>query len=591
MGGIAEEDIDRVKASVSIVDLVSRFVPLKKTGRNFVGLCPFHAENTPSFNVNPERQIFKCFGCGKAGNVFSFLMEFQKMDFPQAVRSLAEECGIPLSSSPVEDRRKSDLRKNLFQATEFAASFFRRTLLSAEGKGAREYLESRRISPAISEAFNIGLSPQDWDALIGAAGNRGIPPEILEKAGLALPRQKGGGYYDRFRGRLIFPILDLQGKVLGFGGRVMAGEGPKYINSPETAVYHKGSVLYGLHVARNGNLEDDGVIFMEGYTDVIAAHQAGVTNAVASLGTALTPDQASLARRFTRKAWLMYDADEAGLSAMERGVEVLLGAEMDVRVVTLPGAKDPADFLAEGTAEQFRAIMASSPDAFDFRIAAIGRRTDLSSIGGKARAVDEMLAVVRAAPNPVHKQLLVKRISDATGVSEAAIRERLASEAPRRAGRPEKREEPEICSTSRIEADIIEALICDNTLIDSAASEFPAERFRDKELKSAAEIIFRLRCEGRQVGISDVLRSQPKGLLSVIVDRLAYREVREGRDFEEQYRKSVQSIERHCRNERIADVKSELRRTADPKQKEGLLRRLQELKRSCDAPGMTTGKE
>ncbi len=594
MGGIAEEDIDRVKASTDIVELIGRFVPLKKAGRNFVGMCPFHAETSPSFNVNPERQIFKCFGCGKAGNVFSFLMEYNKMEFPQAVRALAEECGVEIEQSRGEDRARADQRKAVYAAAEFAQSFFRRSLLSSQGGEARKYLLSRGISEETSESFGLGFSPDDWSALVDAAAARGIGPDTLEKAGLAIPRQKGDGHYDRFRGRVVFPIQDAQGKVLGFGGRIIAGDGPKYINSPETPIYRKGTVLYGLNVARHNNPEESGLIIMEGYTDVIAAHQAGFRNAVASLGTALTSEQASLARRFTRRISLMYDSDPPGRTAMERAVEVLAAADLDARVAVIPGSKDPADFLAVNPPKAFADLLSSAPDTFEFRLAEIKARLDLTTIGGRAQAVDDLIGLATASRNPVQRQLTIKRIADAVGTTEAAVAQRASAERSPGPARAAEAPAPDKCSTSRIEADIIEALICDNRLIDSASGEFPAENFRDRELREAAETIYSLRGQGRMVGISDVLRSTPRGILSEIVDRIACSDGARQRDFESQYRNSLSRLDRYFRQQRIEEVKRDLRRAesaGDNVLKDELLRRLQGLVCPGQPPGKNIGKD
>jgi DNA primase len=581
VGGISEEDIERVKSAVNIVDIISRFVPLKKAGKNFVGICPFHPDSSPSFNVSPQRQIFKCFGCGKAGSVFTFLMEYSRVDFPSAVRSLAEECGIEIRTSQRESRGSGDFKRRLFEATDFAASFFQRCLLSPAGQKARSYLKDRGFSEKTWETFGIGFSPVEWSALLDAGSRRRIGAQTFEKAGLAVPRKSGSGHYDRFRGRIIFPIADLQGRILAFGGRLLAGEGPKYINSPETAIYSKGRLLYGLGVARNHNPESEGLVLMEGYTDVIAAHQAGIGGAVASLGTALTKDQALLLRRFTRKVFLLYDPDPAGLAAMERGVELLLQCEIEPRVAELPGGADPADFLGQKGAGALRELLDESPDFFDFKLGLLERKLDLRSHSGKAQAVDEMLGIVRASQNPVVRQLGLRRIADAVGVEESAVARR-AEETARPARTPAPAPRPRRPSPqTRIEGDIIEAILCRPNLIDRAREDFPLSRYTDEELRAVAEIAYRLHDLKRPVTLADVLRTPPRGALSEVVSRIARLDSSgEEKDFEKQYREGLRLLDRHTRNDHIRRIKLDLRQAkarGDQSRVDLLLKKLQTL--------------
>ncbi len=321
---IPEETIEAIRAAIDIVEVVGEYVPLRRRGANWFGLCPFHEEKTPSFSVNPHLGIFKCFGCGRGGDVFAFIQQIEHVSFVEAVRMLAERAGIPL---PDGEEEADDPRPALYHALRFAARFYFEQLTQSEaGQVARAYLKQRGIHPEAVRRFGLGYAPNAWDALLKAATEAGIRSEVLEQAGLVLPRKERGGYYDRFRHRLMFPIFSHTGRVVGFGGRLLEPdpEQPKYINTPETPVYHKGRILYGLYQARQALRTQEEAILVEGYTDVIALHQAGIEHVVATSGTALTPDQARLLARYVRRVVLLFDADAAGQQAALRSIELFL---------------------------------------------------------------------------------------------------------------------------------------------------------------------------------------------------------------------------------------------------------------------------
>ena len=376
---VPPEVLDEIRTRVDLVDLVGAVVPLKRAGERWKGLCPFHQEKTPSFTVNPKQNIFYCFGCHAGGDAFEFLRRHDRLEFPEAVRILAERAGVPLPGR--EATPETGARDGLLVLMEWAARRFEAGLWDTpEATGARAYLEKRGIDRETARAFRLGYAPEGWDHLLGAARREGHPVEALLAAGLVIPRQNASGHYDRFRGRLIFPIADTQGRVIAFGGRGLAGEEPKYLNSPETPLYQKGQTLYSLHRARERMAETRRALLVEGYVDCLMAHQYGFGEAVAVLGTALTPQQLGLLRRYADEAILFFDADRAGQEAARRAEDLLERSAdpqwwaltrrpdtlsrrgLRLRVATLPSGHDPDTFLrAEGTEALEAACRAARP--------------------------------------------------------------------------------------------------------------------------------------------------------------------------------------------------------------------------------------
>jgi DNA primase len=362
MASYSPATLDQIRSGLDLIDLIGRFVNLKPAGANWKGLCPFHAEKTPSFNVNPRKGIFKCFGCGVGGDAFVFLMRQDKLTFPEAVRELARVAGVALPEDRGPDSESSG-REELFRAMALAARVYADALGQPGGGRARAYLEQRGVDPEVARRFGLGLAPEGWEFLIDALRADGVGQDVLVSAGLAVPRQNAGGAYDRFRGRLIFPIRDLQGRVVGFGGRALGDEQPKYLNSPETPIYSKGNLLYAADLARESMLSRGRALLVEGYVDCLMAHQHGFTETVAALGTALTAAQLALLRRFCSEVITFFDADAAGQKAAERAEELLepasggavwginrsgafdRGTPFRLRVALLAPGHDPDTFL------------------------------------------------------------------------------------------------------------------------------------------------------------------------------------------------------------------------------------------------------
>ncbi|RMH75415.1 MAG: DNA primase, partial [Calditrichaeota bacterium] len=411
MPPIPEHIIDRIRDSVNIVDVIGRYVTLKKRGRNYVGLCPFHTEKTPSFTVNAEKQIFHCFGCGTGGNVYTFLMRHDNLSFVEAVRRLADETGIKIPVSR-ETRRKEGENEQLFKANQIALNFFRQRL--QQSPRVQQYLQQRGITRKTIEHFKLGFAPDEWDGLLKHIRRFGYSEKPYEKVGLFTTSEKSGNLYDRFRNRLIFPIFNTSGKVVGFGGRTLSDDPqtPKYINSPESPIYHKGRVLYGLNFAAEAIREAGLVIVVEGYMDLLQLHQQGVGNVVATSGTALTEDHARLIRRYTRRVVLCYDADNAGIQAAARGGEVLFQHLLETQVLILPPGEDPDSFVKQHGGDAFRKLVTQAQDYLTFRLDLLERAHDLQQAAERSRAIQEVLDLLLPVPDSVQVNFYLEKVAE-----------------------------------------------------------------------------------------------------------------------------------------------------------------------------------
>ncbi len=394
------DDKERVRDATDIVAVISQYVALKAAGRNLKGLCPFHGEKTPSFFVNPERQTFKCFGCGAGGDVFEFLMRREGWTFPEALKTLAERANITLTrSGGAHHPEQEQLKRQLYAVMAWAAERFTQALKSPEaGQGARAYLAQRRIPGELWERFALGFAPPGRDNLLRAAQRDHYSQELLLAAGLLVEAGDKGSPYDRFRQRWMFPIFDLQGRPVAFGGRLLGEQGPKYLNSPETPLFRKGDLLYALHLAREAARSAGRLVVVEGYVDAIACHAAGLTETVASLGTALTPKQAQLIKRYTNQAVLMYDADDAGIAAARRAFELLVQAGVSVKAAVLPGAKDPDEYWRQHGAEALRARVDQAVSVVEYALDQALAAVDTRNLDGKLKVVRQIGPLIQLFP-------------------------------------------------------------------------------------------------------------------------------------------------------------------------------------------------
>src|SRR5215210_4458740 len=421
--------IDDLRRQADIVRVVGDYVTLKKKGANWMACCPFHQEKTPSFSVNPSKNIFYCFGCARGGSVFNFVMELESVSFPESVRIVAEKVGVPLPEQ-VDDKRFETKRKEadeVVQLNAWALEFWERQLAEegAESRAAREYVGGRGLTEETVGTFRLGYAPNSWDALGNHLKTRGATIGQIERSGLVVKKEQGG-YYDRFRGRLIFPVTDAQGRPVAFGARAMRpGDEPKYLNSPETAAYTKGRHLFGLSVTREEIRRKKFAILVEGYLDLIIPFQHGVRNAVASLGTSLTVEQAKLLNRFARKVVVNYDGDRAGINAAKRAIEVLLPEDFEAKVLVLPDGADPDEFVRARGAEEYNQRRGQAVPHMQFVLEQATRERSLRNPAQKAEAVEEALPFVRSVRNPIQKREYFDMVMDALRVEEKGLRQDL----------------------------------------------------------------------------------------------------------------------------------------------------------------------
>jgi len=436
---------DRVKQQADIVRVVGEYVQLKKAGQNFRGLCPFHSEKSPSFNVHPTRQIYHCFGCGKGGDVFSFVMEMEKCEFPDAIRIVAEKCGIaiprPKERSP-EERKENQQRAALVEMHREAQTFFVKQLTGTlEGKAAGAYLEDRGLDKAAMDRFGIGYTPSGGDALLRFLKQK-YPDKLLLESGLISRDQSGSGrMFDRFRRRITFPISNESGRIVAFGCRALGDDQPKYLNSPETPIYSKSNLLYHLDRAKEALRRSDFAVLVEGYMDAIAVARAGISNVVASCGTSLAEPQIKLLGRFTHRVIVNYDPDTAGQTATERSISLLLEQDFEVRVLALPGKADPDKFIREQGADAYIKLLKEAPPYVDYLIGR-ARQMDLTTGEGKVRAVNFLLPYVQKIPNRILRSEWATRIAQQLRLDEPVLRAALSKAAAER--RSEVKTQPEL---------------------------------------------------------------------------------------------------------------------------------------------------
>lgn len=415
-----EEQIEEVRSKSDIVQIIGRYVNLKRTGSSYVGLCPFHSEKSPSFNVSPSRQMYKCFGCGVAGNVITFIMEYENYTFPEAMEFLAEQAGVTISKSELspEMKREKNLRTELVQINAKAASYYYAKLKSPAGKTGYEYFLSRGLSEETIRHFGLGYAGQGGSELYRYLKNQGYADQVLKETGLFKMDERG--VYDKFWNRVMFPIMDINNRVIGFGGRVMGDAKPKYLNSPETKLFNKSKNLFGLNYAKLGKKKN--IILCEGYMDVIAMHQAGFTNAVASLGTAFTSEQAVILRRYTDEVLLTYDSDQAGVKAALRAIPMLRDAGINARIVHMEPYKDPDEFIKGLGSEEFEKRMAEAQNAFLFEIDVLRKSYDISDPEQKTKFDHEMAAKLLVFEDKVQRDNYIETLSAKYSIKKEDLR-------------------------------------------------------------------------------------------------------------------------------------------------------------------------
>jgi len=424
---IPQDKIDEIRSSANIADVISNYVPLRKRGKNYIGLCPFHSEKTPSFTVNSNLQIYKCFGCSAGGNVFTFLMEYKNLSFIESVQEIAEQYGIKIEYEEEAFNKQQDEIEELYDINLVAAKYFSENLFKkSEGESARNYLERRKLKVQNKKIFGLGYALDSWDSFLNLSKSKNIDLDKAKQIGL-IDVNSNGGYYDKFRSRIIFPIFSPNGRVIAFGGRIFkeGEQGAKYLNSPESKVYHKRSALYGLYHAKESIREYDKAILVEGYMDLISLYQNGIKNVVASSGTSLTEEQVKLLGRFTKNIYVLFDADAAGQKAAVRSIEILLKENFEVKVITLPEGEDPDSFINNYGKDEFADKVKNAASFFEYQVEQLRKAGKLDNVNDQTDAIREIVKNVALVKDVLRRTLLIKSLANKFGLREKLIESEL----------------------------------------------------------------------------------------------------------------------------------------------------------------------
>ena len=518
MGLIPNEVVAQVLDRCDIVEVIARYIPLKNIGRNLKALCPFHHEKTPSFIISTDKQIFHCFGCGAGGNVITFVMKQERLEFPEAVRMLAERAGI---SIPSEDdaaiRAATQARQQFYKIHELALKYFYQNLLSdttEAAKTAREYLKGRQVNLEMVKKFQLGFALDQWDGLLKDLQKQDISLPAIEKTGLIIANSKRDGFYDRFRNRVIFPIFDSRGRCIAFGARSLdPNDGAKYINSTESPIYKKGQHLYGFNLAKEAISRKDAAVVVEGYLDFIRPFQAGVENIVASCGTALTVDQIRLLARYTKNVVMLFDADPAGEAAMIRSFDLLIEESLQVKVATLSEKDDPDSFVQKFGIEKFQERIDNAESLFDFKLKYLMGKYDYKSIEGRARISGELLSTINKIDNAIIKSEYMKRLSGAVGVAEGALNVELekifkksesgfsmTAEMPLQKQIPNEPIRP-------VERELLKLMLEENELIPLTRQEVDLSDFKNEPVRQVLQTMFDMHDQGKEATLASLMSS------------------------------------------------------------------------------------
>jgi DNA primase len=565
-GLLSEEKVSEIRDRSSILEVVSDYVTLKKTGRNHRGLCPFHSEKTPSFMVNEEKQIFHCFGCGEGGDVFAFLMKAGHYSFPQAVEELARRYGVrlPARELSASQKKQMDKRESLFEINRIASEYFRDLLTRRrEGEEGRRYLSQRGISQEVVAEHGLGYSTDRWDGLVEHLREKKASLDLARELGLIFPKKREG-WYDAFRSRILFPIFDLHQRIVGFGGRIIKEGEPKYLNSPESSIYHKGEVLYGLQVAKRYATDKDCIIVVEGYFDLLTLHQYGWRHSVATLGTALTPQHIRTLKRYTKNLITLFDADQAGVQATLRSLPLFLEEEVAGKTVILPNGEDPDGFLRKGNLEDFTKRVEQAVPLIDFFFQRLMRTYDVKSVDGKVRIAKEGLALLGKIPDRIRRDFYTKALAERLDVKESFLYEMLPS-SPK--GRPKEGEDSKESSLERTfpksEEMVVRLMVHHPEVIPTISQEGVLKEFESPILQKIAKVLEDL--------------YQRKGRLDLPEALASFEETLKGRLCEFAFQES--GLEGGDRGRILQDCMQKIRGKRLKKEKGELLRRIKEAEK------------
>lgn len=575
---VSQDLIGRIRESSDIVDLISEFIPLKKRGKNYMGLCPFHAEKKPSFSVSPDKQVYHCFGCGQGGNVITFLMNHDKVGFTEAVRTLAKRAGIALPKRRM-DKKKMEAFDKLYFANQIASQFFRNCLNhKSMGRRARDYLLKRGFKRETIESFGIGYAPAGWEGLIRFVKEKGVDLRDLNAAGLVAESEKKEGYYDRFRDRLIFPIFNLSGRILGFGGRVLKEEDePKYLNSPETPVYQKGKLLYGLNFSKEIIRENNSAVVVEGYMDLISLYQAGMKNVVASSGTAFTSEQARLLSRYAEKVFLLFDSDSAGRRAALRSVDFLFDSGLDVSVIDLPSGEDPDSFVKKYGVKKVLEKLKEAKSFIDFKVESIGEKFFRLSLPEQEKIISEFAQTSKNIKDPIRRSLFLTKAAQKLEVDE-----RILLNSAKKIKAPSGVEQPQdrtIKGQRLLEMELLRILLEDEKLLETAIGKLDGSDFDFPEHKEIFEIFLNCQKEDKSLSPSALIDRTENPKTQELISRIATLDLGPA-DLGTQFNDYLKKILQVKRNKKIKEIKEDISKALNSNQLEKvekLTRQLKEL--------------
>ncbi len=572
--------VEQVQISSDIVDVISSYIQLKRSGRNFKALCPFHNEKTPSFFVNPEKQIWHCFGCGAGGTVFNFIMQYDRINFPEAVRLLAAKASIEVPNRYSKAERDGEKKADLYQLNDHACSWFQRQLkTTAAGKKVLTYLHKRGLNDEFIEEFSLGYAPDSWDALLKAAKKKGYTESALLSLGLVMQKEEKSRTFDRFRNRLMIPIRDVSGRVVGFSGRVMDDGSPKYMNSPESILFNKGRILYGLYHTKRAIVDAGFAILVEGHFDFFSLYKAGIKNVVAVQGTAITAggtgesteSQAKILKRYVENVVICLDSDVAGQSAARlHGLDAMLQTVLEarhykeglsVKILVLPPKHDPDSFVREKGGEAFKKLVENAPVYFDFLMDLLCQKHDVGTEVGKGQIASEFLSALARVPSPILRESYCGKLSGRLGVSQEALlaeMKRVARRQPIAARREDDAPQPEVQLPAG-EKEILKHMLDDEKLIGLVAAELKPEDFRDQQLQYIAKLVFSMHKKKEWGGASRLLTRLPDERYARIVCRLVSEEAPSG-DREKVARDCIRHIRLRNKRERIKKLTEEIGR-------------------------------
>lgn len=588
------ELVDRVREVSSLVEIASQYTAMKKRGRKWVGLCPFHTEKTPSFTVDEEKQLYHCFGCGAGGDVFSLVMEKESLNFPEALKYLAERYHIPLPERDRADSGQVKLEEKLFKINELALAFFQKNLFeSGEGRSALDYLKGRGLSLETVRELGLGYALNSWGALYTHFKNKNVPEQLLEKSGLILRGRKDGDYYDRFRGRVIFPIFSLSGKAVAFGGRTVVEAEPKYLNSPETPIYTKGKVLYGLNWTKNEVRDAAALILVEGYMDFVSLYQAGVRNAAASLGTAFTSYQAAIAKRFAPVVVISYDPDEAGRAAAARAVPICFEKGLHPSVLRLPEGLDPDLFVRKLGGEKFLLLVKRTVSGLKFLVNQAVRSADTAVPEEKARVVRDVVREIEKVADPVARNEYLREASQLLRTSEDTLRQIMGS-----GGRPVAGRRESVAGLCPAEKRLFQILVQDKNICEELAASSDPAVFQGLRGEQAFGYIMDCSRRRKSWDVSELKNAVPAAVFAELAQAL-FEKSRPGSP--EEARECLQELQRIFLNNRLKEIQRKIVLAEKQGRQEELLgllyekqdltRRILALSEAGQGPGPNSPKE